>query len=115
MVPTPSRRPAWPPTPVCTSRRSGSGTVDGTTIQVDGYQVATALNEDLLTEIAQTTAGTYHRAGGAQSLDQIYRSLDLRITSQPEFVELTAAVVAGSVLLLLIGGALMVTWYGRIL
>jgi len=43
----------------------GFGTVDGTTIKVDGYQVATALNEDLLTQIAQTTAGSYHRAGSA--------------------------------------------------
>jgi Ca-activated chloride channel family protein len=93
----------------------GFGTVGGTTIKVDGYQVATALNEDLLTQIAQTTAGSYHRAGDARSLDGIYRSLDLRITARPEPVELTGAAVAVAVLLLTIGGLLMVTWYGRIL
>jgi Ca-activated chloride channel homolog len=93
----------------------GFGTVAGTTIKVDGYQVATALNEDLLTQIAQTTAGTYHRASDAQSLDSIYRSLDLRITAKPEFVELTGAVVVVAVLVLTVGGLLMVTWYGRIL
>src|SRR5205085_2429002 len=37
----------------------GVGTVAGTTIQVDGYQLVTALDEDLLTQIAQATAGSY--------------------------------------------------------
>ncbi|MBO0868362.1 MAG: VWA domain-containing protein, partial [Micromonosporaceae bacterium] len=92
----------------------GIGTVEGTTIEVDGFQVATALNEDVLTQIAQATAGSYHRASDAQALDQVYRSLDLRITAKPELVELTGAVVALAVLLLTIGGLLMITWYGRI-
>jgi Ca-activated chloride channel family protein len=92
----------------------GIGTVDGTTIEVDGYQVATALNEDLLTEIAATTTGSYHRASDARALDGIYRSLDLRITTKPEFVELTGAAVAIAVLLLVIGGILMTIWFGRI-
>lgn len=93
----------------------GVGTVAGTTITVDGYQVATAMDEDLLTQIAQTTTGSYHRAGDAQALDEIYRSLDLRITTKPEFLELTGAAVAVAVLLLTIGGLLMISWYGRIL
>jgi Ca-activated chloride channel family protein len=93
----------------------GVGTVAGTTIEVDGYQVSTALNEDLLTQIAQATAGTYHRASDAQALDSIYKALDRRITTKPEFVELTGLVVAAAVLLLTIGGLLMVASYGRIL
>jgi Ca-activated chloride channel homolog len=93
----------------------GVGTVAGTTIEVDGYQVSTALNEDLLTQIAETTTGSYHRAGNAQALDAIYRSLDLRITAQDELVELTGAAVAIALLLLTIGGLLMINWFGRIL
>jgi len=93
----------------------GFGTVAGTTIKVDGYEVATALDEDLLTQIAQATAGTYHRAGDARSADDIYRSVALRITAKPEFMELTGAAVVVAVLLLTAGGLLMVTWYGRIL
>ena len=93
----------------------GVGTVAGTTIEVDGFQVATALDEDLLTQIAQSTNGSYHRAADAQSLDTIYRSLDLRITAKPEFLELTGAVVGAAVLLLTIGALLMISWYGRIL
>lgn len=93
----------------------GVGTLEGTTIEVDGYQVATALNEDLLTEVAETTAGSYHRAEDARALRDIYRSLDLRITTQDELVELTGAAVGLAVLLLTVGGLLMINWFGRIL
>lgn len=93
----------------------GVGTVDGTTVEVDGYQVATSLNEDLLTQVAASTAGAYHRAEDAGALDTVYRSLDLRITTRDEAVELTGAAVGVALLLLTIGGLLMITWYGRIL
>jgi Ca-activated chloride channel family protein len=93
----------------------GIGTVEGTTIEVDGYQVSTALNEDLLTEVAQTTTGSYHRADDAESLGYVAQSLDLRATTHPEFLELTAVVLGLALLLLTIGGMLMISWYGRIL
>jgi Ca-activated chloride channel homolog len=93
----------------------GIGTVDGATIEVDGYQVATALNEDLLTAIAETTAGSYHRASDAQALNEIYRSLDLRLTTKPELLELTGVAVGVGILLLAAGSLLMISWYGRIL
>lgn len=92
----------------------GVGTVEGGTIEIDGYQLATALNEEVLTEIAETTRGAYHRAEDAEALGTIYRSLDLRTTTQDELVELTGAAVAVAVLLLTIGGLLMTHWFGRI-
>ncbi len=93
----------------------GIGTVQGTIIEVDGYQVATALDEELLTQIAETTTGSYHRAEDAQSLGAIYKTLDLRITLEDEFIELTSVVVAIALLLLTVGGLLMINWFGRIL
>lgn len=93
----------------------GVGTAAGTTIEVEGFQVATALNEDLLTEIAATTTGSYHRAEDAESLAGIYKSIDLRTTSEPKLVELTGVAVGLAILLLTIGGLLMISWFGRIL
>jgi Ca-activated chloride channel family protein len=93
----------------------GIGTVEGTTIEVDGFQVATALNESLLTEIAQATAGTYQRAGDVDSINQVYEDLELRITSRPQLMELTGVAVLFAVALLTAGGLLMTLWYGRIL
>ena len=93
----------------------GVGTVQGTTIEVDGYQMATALNEELLTQVAEAASGHYHQAASAESLNQVYKTLNLRITTKDEFVELTGAVVAFALLLLTVGGLLMVNWFGRIL
>jgi Ca-activated chloride channel family protein len=93
----------------------GVGTAEGATIEVDGYQVATALNEPLLTQVAEATTGSYHRAEDAQALDAVYNSLDLRITTKPEFVELTGAAMVIALLLLTAGGLMMINWFGRIL
>lgn len=93
----------------------GVGTAEGTTIESEGFQLATALNEDLLTEVAETTSGSYHRADDAQALSTIYQSLDLRMTTQDESIELTGLAVGIAILLLTIGGLLMINWFGRIL
>jgi Ca-activated chloride channel family protein len=93
----------------------GVGTVEGATIEVDGYQVATALNEELLAQVATTTTGSYHRAEDAQAIAAVYQSLDLRITTEDELVELTGVAVGIAVLLLTAGGLLMINWFGRIL
>lgn len=93
----------------------GVGTVQGATVEVDGYQIATALHEEPLARVAEATTGSYHRAEDARALSEIYRSLDLRITTRDELVELTGAAVLIAVLLLTIGGLFMINWFGRIL
>jgi Ca-activated chloride channel homolog len=93
----------------------GIGTPDGATLEVDGFQVATALNEELLTMIASTTGGSYHPARDAASLHDLHRSIDLRITAHEEAVELTAVLAGAALLLLTVGGLLMTRWYGRII
>jgi Ca-activated chloride channel family protein len=93
----------------------GMGTTQGTTVQVDGYQVATALNEDLLTNIAATTGGSYHPAQDAAALKDVHRSIDLRLSTKPQPVELTAPFAGAALLLLTLGGLLMIRWHGRII
>jgi Ca-activated chloride channel homolog len=92
----------------------GIGTTEGATIEVDGYQLATALDEELLTTIAATTGGAYHRAEDADSLKEKIRSIDLRVRAEKEPVELTALFGAAAILLLAIGALLMTYWHGRI-
>jgi Ca-activated chloride channel homolog len=93
----------------------GVGTAEGATVEVDGYLLATALNEELLTQVAEATAGRYHRAEDAEDLASVYQSLDLRITVEDKSVELTGATVVIALLLLTVAGLLMTNWYGRIL
>jgi Ca-activated chloride channel family protein len=93
----------------------GIGTAEGAIIEVDGYQVATALDEQLLTDVAAATGGSYHPATDAETISDVYQQLEFRITSKPEELELTGAFVAAALVLLTAGGVLMTLWYGRIL
>ncbi|MFY1669021.1 VWA domain-containing protein [Plantactinospora sp. WMMB334] len=92
----------------------GVGTVRGATVEVDGYQLGTALDETLLTAVAQTTGGAHHPAGDEATLADTTRSLDLRLTTRTEPVELTAPFAGAALLLLTVGGLLGIRWHGRI-
>jgi Ca-activated chloride channel family protein len=93
----------------------GVGTKEGTVLQIDGFSVATALDEDLLKKIAQVTDGTYDQASDAQALTQIYKSihLDLRTVDKPR--EVTALFAAAGGFLLALGSALSLLWFGRVI
>ena len=92
----------------------GVGTAQGATVEVDGFQLGTALDESLLTQVAQTTGGAYHRAGDAADLAESTRSIDLRLTTKKEPVELTAPFAVAALVLLTLGGLLGLRWHGRI-
>jgi Ca-activated chloride channel family protein len=92
----------------------GIGTTRGATVEVDGYQLGTALDETLLTTVAQTTGGAYHRAADAATLNDVTRSIDLRLTTKKEPVELTAPFAGAALLLLTLGALLSTRWHGRI-
>ncbi|MDT5042309.1 MAG: Ca-activated chloride channel [Actinoplanes sp.] len=92
----------------------GVGTAKGATVEVDGYQLATALDETLLTSVAQTTGGSYHPAGDAATLADSAASIDLRLTTRREPVELTAPFAGAALLLLALGALLGLRWHGRI-
>ncbi|MFI5841915.1 VWA domain-containing protein [Catenuloplanes sp. NPDC051500] len=93
----------------------GVGTPEGATVEVDGYRLSTALDETLLTAVAQATGGAYRAAGDAAALADSTGGIDLRLTTKKEPMELTAA-FAGAALLLLAAGALLSTrWHGRII
>lgn len=92
----------------------GVGTARGGTVEVDGFQLSTALDESLLTAVAQTTGGTYHQAGDAATLADTTKSIDLRLTTTKEPIELTAPFAAAALLLLTLGALLGIRWHGRI-
>lgn len=92
----------------------GVGTTEGATVKVDGYQLATALDEQALTTIATATGGAYHQAQDADSLTTATRSIDLRLTTKKEPLELTAPFAGVALFLLAAGAMLMASWHGRI-
>jgi Ca-activated chloride channel family protein len=84
----------------------GVGTVDGTTVELDGYRLHTALDIQELTTIAQTTGGSYHAASDTAQLNQVAAGIDLRLTVSKQDVPLAGA-LSGLALALLAVGALL--------
>jgi Ca-activated chloride channel family protein len=93
----------------------GVGTTEGTVVQIDGFNVATALDEGLLKKIADVTDGTYDRAGDAAALAGIYKSIDLEFKRVKKPQEVTALFTAAGGLLLVFGSLLSIAWFGRVI
>ncbi|WP_305785433.1 VWA domain-containing protein [Symbioplanes lichenis] len=91
----------------------GVGTARGATVEVDGYQLNTALDESLLSAVAQVSGGAYHAAGDAAALNDTTKSIDLRLTTEKEPLELTGPIAAAGLLLLVAGALLGLLWHGR--
>jgi Ca-activated chloride channel homolog len=92
----------------------GVGTTTGTTVDVDGYHLFTALDAAALTSISQATGGTYHPASDASELDGIASSINLRLTVTSEPLPLAGAFIALALALLAAGAVLTVTRSGRV-
>jgi Ca-activated chloride channel family protein len=93
----------------------GVGTKAGTVVEIDGFSVATALDENLLKKIAEVTDGTYDQAGDADALARIYKSIELESKNVEKPREATALFASGAGLLLVLGSALSLVWFGRVI
>ncbi|MBM2618788.1 VWA domain-containing protein [Actinoplanes sp. LDG1-06] len=92
----------------------GVGTERGATVEVDGFQLGTALDASLLTAVAKTTGGSYLPAGDPDTLNNSTKAIDLRLTAKKEPLELTAPFAGAALLLLMLGAVLGTRWHGRI-
>jgi Ca-activated chloride channel family protein len=92
----------------------GVGTPEGAVVEVDGFSVATALDSELLEEVASITDGSYHEGGNAAGLAEISEAIDLRFKLVSEHTEVSGLFAAGGALLLMAGALLSVLWFGRV-
>jgi Ca-activated chloride channel homolog len=93
----------------------GVGTITGTTIDVDGFHLFTALDEGTLKQIAQSTGGTYHPASTASQLNGVASTIDLRLTVTHERLPLAGSFIAVAIALLAVGGLLTIAGSGRVI
>ena len=84
-------------------------------VRIDGFQVATKLDEVTLKQIASTTDGTYFAAADSRRLASVYASIHPTWTVQASKVEITALFAAGAALLLLIGAGVSLARTGRVI
>ncbi|GAB2585449.1 VWA domain-containing protein [Microlunatus antarcticus] len=92
----------------------GVGTASGANVEVDGFQLHTALDTDRLTQLAQTTGGAYHPASDAAQLDDVASGIDLRLTVAEQDVPLAGGVTALALALLVAGAVLTALRTGRL-
>lgn len=92
----------------------GIGKPEGTVLQINGFQISTALDETLLQDIAKVTNGTYFHAEDKAGLANVYNKIDLKWHSVPKKTELTGIAAGVSSLFLVIGSLLSLWWFGRL-
>jgi Ca-activated chloride channel family protein len=93
----------------------GVGTAAGTTVDVDGYHLFTALDETTLKSISEATGGAYHPASDASQLNGIASSINLRLTVTNQPLPLAGAFIALALVLLAAGAVLTVARTGRVI
>ena len=91
----------------------GVGTVAGTTVQIDGFSVATGMDPQTLEAVAAVTNGSYHQAD-SQSLKAISKTINLHFTVVTSYTEVSALFAAAAALFLVAGALISVMWFGRV-
>jgi Ca-activated chloride channel family protein len=92
----------------------GFGTEGGGIVDFEGRPVHVQLDEETLKTVADVTKGAYFRAGSAQQLKEIYRSLSSKFVMETQKTEITALFAALAGIAAIAAGALSVLWFGRI-
>lgn len=92
----------------------GLGSAAGSILHIEGLSIRSRLNEELLQQIAQITAGSYYTAATEQDLQAIYHNLNPQLVIKPEKTEVTALLAGAGILVLLIGGVLSLVWFSRL-
>jgi Ca-activated chloride channel family protein len=91
----------------------GFGTLQGTTIGVDGYSFFVRLDEETLKAIAKATGGEYFHAGTAADLRKVYEALNAKLALERRDTEVSALFSALAVFLALLAGVLSLLWFHR--
>jgi Ca-activated chloride channel family protein len=91
----------------------GVGTTAGTTLDLDGFRVQTALDENLLKQVAALTKGTYQPAASLNP-NAVYDQLAERLVARDEHIEITALVAGLGLVLLVAGVAVSLARTGRL-
>ncbi len=92
----------------------GVGSTEGTTLTLEGFTVATALNDVVLADIAETSGGQYFAASDGVDLEAVSDAIELELTLRGESSEVTGLVAIVGLFVLLAGAAMSLLWYGRI-
>jgi Ca-activated chloride channel family protein len=93
------------------------GTPDGEVEVQDSFGLTQRIrvppDVETLKEIARVSRGRFYEAADSARLEEIYAGLGTRLSSREVKEEVTVAFAGGALVLLLMGGALSMAWFGR--
>jgi len=92
----------------------GIGTIEGTTVNIEGQPVEVSLDEATLKEVAGLTGGQYYYAASADALKDVYEHLSGISIPERKNTEISAVFAAAAIALTLLGAALSLTWFSRL-
>jgi Ca-activated chloride channel family protein len=92
----------------------GIGSVEGTTLEVEGFKVHSRLDEPVLRQVSEMTDGAYFAAADPDELSAIYDRIDTKLVTKPEPMEVTSLFAGVGLLVLLVGGVASLAWLGRL-
>ena len=92
----------------------GLGSAEGITLELDGFSVHTQLDEASLQQIADVSGGRYYRAINQDALANVYDAVAAQLVVRAQEMEVTSLFAGAGILLLLLGGALSLLWFGRV-
>lgn len=92
----------------------GFGTTTGTTLEIDGFNVHTALDETALQQITQVAGGAYYNPQSSQDPQAIYKNITPQLVVKPETMEVTSVLTGASIFMLLLGAVFSMLWFARL-
>ncbi|MRR30224.1 VWA domain-containing protein [bacterium] len=93
----------------------GFGTTAGSTLEVGGFSVHTALDEAMLQQITTAAGGKYYPAQGQPDPQAVYANLSPELVVKTELMEVTSLFAGASILMLLVGSTFSMAWFNRLL
>ena len=92
----------------------GVGTPQGEVVKENGISMRVQLEEETLKKISDMTHGRYFMASSATDLREIYRDLNARLVTEKKEIEISAFFVAAAAISALLGAALSLLLFHRI-
>ncbi len=92
----------------------GFGTVEGATVDIEGWSIFMRFDEETLKAIAAVTQGEYFHASTASDLKQVYETLRARFALEKKETEIGALFAAAAAVLAAAAATLSLLWFSRI-
>jgi Ca-activated chloride channel homolog len=91
----------------------GFGSAAGGAVNMEGYSMYMAFDEETLKAIANLTRADYYHAASSEALSKVYSNLNTKFTMERKESEITALLAAAAAVFAVLSGLLSLLWFNR--